>query len=226
LLTCVAAGALASIAVARTNSGAASAAYYYEYCPGGAGAQYQYCSTTTSTSTTSTTTTTTTTTTTATTATTTTTTTPRCDDDDEDDGQGHDGHGGHDNARMGGGHDDDCGDDDDDDDHHEHECRARAGWISGREGNAGTTPFVFTITLSKASAAAVTVPYATVAGTAKSPSDYVHTTGAAVFPPGVRTRTVTVQIVGDRVREPLEYFVLSLPSDRCGDGIGFVVNDD
>jgi hypothetical protein len=47
LLGCAAAGALSSIALARSSGTAASAAYYY-YCPGGsAGANYGYCPPTT-----------------------------------------------------------------------------------------------------------------------------------------------------------------------------------
>jgi hypothetical protein len=49
LLACAAAGALASIAIAKSGRGAASAAYYY-YCPGGgAGSNYGYCPPTTTT---------------------------------------------------------------------------------------------------------------------------------------------------------------------------------
>jgi hypothetical protein len=49
LLACLAAGALSSIAIARTSGSAASAAYYY-YCPGGgAGSNYGYCPPTTTT---------------------------------------------------------------------------------------------------------------------------------------------------------------------------------
>jgi PKD repeat protein len=49
LLACLAAGALSSIAIARSTGSAASAAYYY-YCPGGgAGSNYGYCPPTTTT---------------------------------------------------------------------------------------------------------------------------------------------------------------------------------
>jgi hypothetical protein len=49
LLACAAAGALASIAIAKSSGRAASAAYYY-YCPGGgAGSNYGYCPPTTTT---------------------------------------------------------------------------------------------------------------------------------------------------------------------------------
>jgi hypothetical protein len=52
LLACLAAGALSSIAIAKSSGRAASAAYYY-YCPGGsAGSNYGYCPPTTTTTTT------------------------------------------------------------------------------------------------------------------------------------------------------------------------------
>jgi hypothetical protein len=52
LLACAAAGALSSIAIAKSSGKAASAAYYY-YCPGGgAGGNYGYCPPTTTTTTT------------------------------------------------------------------------------------------------------------------------------------------------------------------------------
>jgi Prealbumin-like fold domain len=52
LLACLAAGALSSIALARSSGTAASASYYY-YCPnGGSGSNYGYCPPTTTTTTT------------------------------------------------------------------------------------------------------------------------------------------------------------------------------
>jgi hypothetical protein len=52
LLVCLAAGALSSIALARSGNSGAAAAYYY-YCPGGgAGSNYGYCPPTTTTTTT------------------------------------------------------------------------------------------------------------------------------------------------------------------------------
>jgi hypothetical protein len=54
ILACSAAGALSSIAIARSGGQAASAAYYY-YCPdGGSGGVYGYCPPTTTTTTTTT----------------------------------------------------------------------------------------------------------------------------------------------------------------------------
>ena len=44
--------------------------------------------------------------------------------------------------------------------------------VSAREGDSGTTPFVFTISLEKPSALPVTVSYATADGTANAGSDY------------------------------------------------------
>ena len=52
-------------------------------------------------------------------------------------------------------------------------CTARA-----REGDAGTSPFVFTVSLEKASALPVTVNYATVDGTANAAAGAVANTSA------------------------------------------------
>ena len=49
--------------------------------------------------------------------------------------------------------------------------------VSQAEGNAGTTSFTFTVTLSAASGLPATVNYATANGTASSASDYQSTSG-------------------------------------------------
>ena len=49
------------------------------------------------------------------------------------------------------------------------------------EGNAGTTQLSFTVTLSQAATAPVTVHYATADGTATAGSDYIHTVGHALL---------------------------------------------
>jgi len=103
--------------------------------------------------------------------------------------------------------------------------------VSQNEGNSGTTPFVFTVTLSAASASTVTVNYATADGTATAPSDYAATSGTLTFNPGVTTQTITVNVVGDVVVEPNETFsvTLSSPSNATiatGTGTGTIFNDD
>ena len=78
------------------------------------------------------------------------------------------------------------------------------------EGNTGTTPLGFVVTLSAASGQTVTVNYATAAGTATATSDYTTTSGTLTFPAGTTTRTISVPIVGDTMDEPNEAFVVNL----------------
>ena len=74
--------------------------------------------------------------------------------------------------------------------------------VSNNEGNSGTTPFNFTVTLSAPSASTVTVNYATANGTATAGSDYVATSGMLTFAPGITTQPITVLVNGDTVVEP------------------------
>ncbi|MGI8689632.1 MAG: Calx-beta domain-containing protein [Thermomicrobiales bacterium] len=108
------------------------------------------------------------------------------------------------------------------------------GNVSQNEGNSGTTPFVFTVTLSAASGQTVTVNYATADGTATTAdNDYQAQNGALTFAPGVTTQTITVLINGDTKAEPDETFtvVLSSPANATiaaggGIGSGTIINDD
>src|SRR5205823_1483195 len=68
--------------------------------------------------------------------------------------------------------------------------------VAASEGNSGTTPFVFTVTLSNASSQTVTVSYATADGTATTAdSDYVAASGTVTFAPGTTSQAVTVSVV-------------------------------
>jgi Calx-beta domain len=103
--------------------------------------------------------------------------------------------------------------------------------VSANEGNSGTTPFVFTVSLSAPSAATVTVNFATADGTATSGSDYTAASGIVTFAPGQTTQTITVNVLGDTVVEPNETFVvnLSTPTNAAiavAQGTGTIVNDD
>jgi predicted outer membrane repeat protein len=103
--------------------------------------------------------------------------------------------------------------------------------VSANEGNSGSTPFVFTVTLSAASASSVTVDYATANGTATAGSDYVATSGTLTFAPGVTSQTITVDVIGDTTVESNETFVVNL-SNASGAGIakaqatGTILDDD
>ena len=91
----------------------------------------------------------------------------------------------------------------------------------------------FAVTLSAASALAVTVDFETEDGTAESPADYTHTTGTLTFGPGETERAVPVPVYQDRLDEDTEYLslVLKSPTNAGFDGAeelarGFILDDD
>ena len=106
------------------------------------------------------------------------------------------------------------------------------GDVSVVEGNSGTTPAVFVVTLSAASDQPITVDYATADGTATAANnDYQPTSGTLTFAPSTITQTITVLVNGDTAVEPNETFtvVLSNPSNATiaqGTGTGTIINDD
>ncbi len=68
------------------------------------------------------------------------------------------------------------------------------------EGNTGTKSLTFTVTLSAASDAPVTVTYATADGSATiAGGDYQAATGTLTFAPGQTSKTITVLVNGDRL---------------------------
>ena len=100
------------------------------------------------------------------------------------------------------------------------------------EGNAGTTDFNFTVTLSAASNLTVTVNYATADGTATvANNDYQSASGILTFNPGDLTKTITVKVNGDTVAEPDEIFFVNLSSAvnaiiKRTKATGTILNDD
>lgn len=82
--------------------------------------------------------------------------------------------------------------------------------LAVREGNASQAQF--TVRLSKASASAVTVNYATTDGTAVAGTDYTATSGTLTFAAGETERTVTVDLANadDTLVEEHRSFFLSL----------------
>jgi hypothetical protein len=99
------------------------------------------------------------------------------------------------------------------------------------EGNTGTASATFTVTLSKASNAKVTVDYATADITATAGSDYRAGSGVVTIPAGQTSATVTVAIVGDRLGEPDETFAVNLSAAAnatIGDGraIGSILDNE
>ena len=106
--------------------------------------------------------------------------------------------------------------------------------VTALEGAAGTTGFVFTVTLSGPVQGGVSVDYATADGTATAPGDYAATSGTLSFDGSTAaTQTVTVFVDGDDVVEVDETFTVDLsnisssgvtPADLMG--VGTIQNDD
>lgn len=83
--------------------------------------------------------------------------------------------------------------------------------VSGNEGTSGTTPFVFTLTLSNPSSLPITVNFATADGTATvAGGDYNSNSGMVTFPAGTTTQTITIQVDGDMTPEGSENFFVNL----------------
>jgi len=103
--------------------------------------------------------------------------------------------------------------------------------VSVSEGNSGTTNAVFTVRLTDASTAPVTVNYSTASGTATAGSDYQSVSGTLTFAPGETTKTIPVPVNGDRVSEPNETFFVNLSGATNatitdGQGTGTIVDDE
>ena len=103
--------------------------------------------------------------------------------------------------------------------------------VSANEGQAGTTNFAFTVSLSGNPRANVTVSYATVSGTATSPGDYASASGTLTLSRRQRSATVNVSVVGDTVNEPNEQFSVQLSNASGASisravGVATILNDD
>src|SRR5262249_11741764 len=70
------------------------------------------------------------------------------------------------------------------------------GNVTTAEGDTGTTAFVFPVTLSKPSAAATPLRWASSDGTAVAPSDYTAASGSMNIAAGSTTGSITVSVVG------------------------------
>ncbi|HZH32581.1 MAG TPA: carboxypeptidase regulatory-like domain-containing protein [Pyrinomonadaceae bacterium] len=83
--------------------------------------------------------------------------------------------------------------------------------VSVTEGHTGTTEAMLTVTLSKASPDAVTVSYYTATGWgAMEGYDYVASTGGVTFNPGETSKTITLTVKGDTMKEADEPFPVFL----------------
>ena len=82
--------------------------------------------------------------------------------------------------------------------------------VSVTEGDSGTKNATFTVTLSAASGLTTRVSYATANHTAVAGSDFNSVSGTLTFPPGDRTKTITVPVRGDVLDEINEQFYVNL----------------
>jgi hypothetical protein len=104
---------------------------------------------------------------------------------------------------------------------------------SAVEGNAGTTPMTFTVSLSEPSDDPVSVTYTTADETANAGLDYQFQTNTITFSPGQTSRTISINVIGDTLLEPPETFrvVLSNPQGGnlvpgAGFGTGTILDDE
>ncbi len=101
------------------------------------------------------------------------------------------------------------------------------------EGNSGTTPANFTLTLSATSNQSVTVLYATADGTATiADNDYSQiSSGSIAFNPGETSKTISVGVKADIKVENNENFFVNLigvtnATIADNQGVGTIINDD
>jgi hypothetical protein len=104
--------------------------------------------------------------------------------------------------------------------------------VNVREGDENTTPLGFTVTLEKPSALPVAVNYSTLEGSANVGSDFAAIVDSQLtFAPGETEKTITVDVIGDKIVEAFETFsvVLSEPFNASvvnGTATGTILNDD
>ena len=100
------------------------------------------------------------------------------------------------------------------------------------EGNSGTINAIFNLSLSAPSSATITVDFATSAGSASAPADYVAAVGTVTFNPGEVSKQIAVQVVGDIAVESNETYSVNLSNPTnatiagAGFGLGTITDDD
>jgi large repetitive protein len=80
------------------------------------------------------------------------------------------------------------------------------------EGNSGTTNAVFSVILSGPNSKPTSITYATANGTALAGKDYKSTSGTLTIPAGQTTGKIIVPVIGDRLPEGNETFLVKLLS--------------
>lgn len=101
------------------------------------------------------------------------------------------------------------------------------------EGDTGTTPLTFTVSLSHAAVVTATVDYATSNLTAGAGVDYEPLSGTLNLLPGEVSATITVLVIGDEVDEADEQLLLTLSNPSGAtllpggeQALGTLVDDD
>jgi autotransporter-associated beta strand protein len=104
--------------------------------------------------------------------------------------------------------------------------------VTVTEGESGSVNAVFTVSTPSAPFQTVGVQFATVNGTATSPTDFTAHSGTLTFLPGTTSQTVTIAVHGDDTAETTETFTVHLSSAQGGatiddeDGLGTIETDD
>jgi hypothetical protein len=103
--------------------------------------------------------------------------------------------------------------------------------VSVAEGNGATTLATFTVSLSSTSTETVSVRVMTANGSAVASTDYLPLSETLIFPPGMTSQSVSVDILGDTQVEPDETFFVLLenPSNAVlgkSRGVGTIGNDE
>jgi diadenosine tetraphosphate (Ap4A) HIT family hydrolase len=115
------------------------------------------------------------------------------------------------------------------------EPKINIGDVAVQEGNTGETNFVFSVSLTRPSSAAVSVHWTTQDGTAVGGNlpdgDYTPASGVITFGEKETKATVTVQVHGDNTIEPDETFSVRLTQPlhatiQDNTGVATIVNDD
>lgn len=104
--------------------------------------------------------------------------------------------------------------------------------VSGAEGTStAPTPFTFTVSLSKAGRLPVSVRVRSGDVQAVAPGDYGAVDQTVTFAVGETSKTVTVNVVADAIREPDEAFTMTLSDPVAATlgtsvALGAIINDD
>ncbi len=103
--------------------------------------------------------------------------------------------------------------------------------VQTAEGDSGTKPLRFHVSLSTAPTQSVAVDYATSDGTARAGADYDAVSGTLTFAPGETAKTIDVVIHGNTVTEKNRTFFVTLRNARGArlarsEGAGIIDDDD